>query len=464
MNHMMTPQQLLRNSEDRLRTATEAYEAANSRAERMSKRIHSGESVPDHRVDQAMRELRTARDVKERLEDEVAEMKREIARDEKIAEAQRDVCDTGVKSRAYDQVIRVGDPAMYTEHAERTGQASFLTDLYGAQIRNDSQAHERLARRGREVESIMSKRVGTTTSTVPSFVPPAYLADLFAEYSRGGRPMANLLTSLPLPATGMSITIPKVTTPSVVTTQATENTALQDTAMADTGIEVDVVTVGGYVPVSRQTLERGVLVEEMVFSDLASAYAESLDQLVIAEAVAQTGTNAITFTSASPTVAEFWPKLADAVGRVRSLRFRGPTAIVMHPRRWAWCLAALSDDDDRPLFPVSAANPMNAMGVGTSTQYDEPAGQVLGLSVYLDASIPTNTSTDQDTVFVLDGRDSVIFEEPNQAPAQLKFEAVGGSTLTVNLVAYGYSAFSFARHPLSLSKINGTGLAAPGAL
>ena len=115
---------------------------------------------------------------------------------------------------------------------------------------------------------------------------------------------------------------------------------------------------------------------------------------------------------------------------------------------------------------MTTANPVNAMGTPTSTEYDGPVGQVVGQPVFLDGNIPTNagTGTNEDAIFELDGRDNVIFEEPNRAPAQLEFEAVGGSTLTENLVAHGYSEFSFVRQRAGLSKITGTGLAAPGAL
>lgn len=360
----------------------------------------------------------------------------------------------------------VAEPSTYTEHAERSGGPSFLKDLYAVQVKNDPQAGERLSRHGREVEATMSVRAGVDTSTVPSFVPPSYVVDLFADYARAGRPVANLLTSLPLPPTGLTVTIPKVTTPTTVGVQSTENTALSNQDPADTGIDVAVKTVGGFVPVSRQSIERGLLVEEMIFGDLASAYAAQVDTLAITAALAQAGTNQVTFTSASPKVTELWPKLADAVGKIRSQRFAGPTAMVMTPTRYAWMQAALSTGDDRPLLPAGASGPSNAMGVQTSSEYAGVVGQLLGVPVVLDGNLPANlgTGTDQDVILVADFRDSVIMEEPNRAPVQLRFESVAPQNLTVHLVAYGYSAVTFGRQPKSLSKINGTGLAAPGAL
>lgn len=402
----------------------------------------------------------------ERLQGELDAMLAEKSDQERIAHLQSQTYDTGVTrgGTMRDRTYVVGEPSTYTADQERTGQTSFLRDLFAAQVKNDSQAHERLARHGREVAATLSKRAGVDTSTVPSFVPPQYVVDLFAEYARAGRPVANMLTSLPLPPTGMTVTVPKITTPSTVGVQSTQNTALSNQDPVDTGIDVAVKTVGGAVPVSRQTLERGLLVEEMIFGDLAAAYNQQLDVLTITAALAQSSTNQITYTDASPTVVELWPKLADAVGKVRSQRFTGPNAIVMHPTRYAWLQAALGTDN-RPLFMPGAGGPSNAMGTSENAGEGQ-IGQILGVPVVLDANIPTNlgTGTNEDAILVADFRDSIIMEDPARAPLQLKFESVAPQNLTVHLVAYGYSAVTFARQPKSISKINGTGLVAPGAL
>lgn len=358
----------------------------------------------------------------------------------------------------------VSEPSTYTERGERNGQASFLVDLFRAQIKNDSQAHERLARHGREVEATHRELRAVKTGDVPSFVPPEYLTSAFAEYARAGRPLVNQLTSLPLPDTGLSVVVPKVTTASTVDSQATQATTIETTDLADTSINVGVTTVAGYVPVARQALERGVMVESMVFGDLASAYAAKVDSLAITAVLAQTGTNAITYTDATdPSVVELWPKLADAAGRIRSNRFTGPTAFVIHPRRWAWLQAATSTEDERPLLGGIASGPVNVMALETNPQYGAAVGTLLGVPVILDANLPTNlgSGTNEDVILVADWRDSVIMEDNGGVPTQLKFEADGGTTLSVNLVAYGYHAATFARKPASISKITGSGLATP---
>lgn len=356
----------------------------------------------------------------------------------------------------------VSEPSTYTERGERNGGPSYLVDLFRAQIANDSQAHERLARHGREVETSGEYRAVKTTD-VPSLVPPNYVVSAFAEYARAGRPLANLLTSLPLPETGMSVVVPKVTTPTVVGTQSTQATALDTQDLVDTSITVPVTTVGGYVPVAKQAIERGIMTEELIFGDLAAAYAAKVDSIAITAALAQASTNTITYTDSSPTVAELWPKLADAAGKVRSQRFSGPTAFVMSPTVWAWLQAAVSSTDSRPLLVPSTAGPTNAMGVMNSAEYAGNVGSILGVPVVLDANLPSNlgTGTNETTILVADWRDSVIMESNGGVPTQLRFDADGGSKLSVNLVAYGYHAVTFARQPASISKIVGTGLIVP---
>ena len=362
----------------------------------------------------------------------------------------------------YGSAARVtSEPSMYTERGQHNGGPSFLLDLYRAQVKNDSQAHERLARHGREVESRQEVRT-VATSDVPSFVPPAYLTTAFAEYARAGRPLVNQLTSMPLPSTGLSVVIPKVTTASTVAAQGSQGTSVSTTDIADTSITVPVTTVAGYVPVSRQSLERGVLVEQMIFNDLASAYAAMVDSLAIDAVLAQTGTNAITWTdNTDPTAVELWGKLADAAGRIRSTRFTGPTAFVLHPRRWAWLQAALSST-----FPLVGGS-AGAINVATETnpQYGGSVGTMLGVPVIVDANVVTTlgTSTNQDEVYVLSASESHLWEDAN-APLFIRTD-VGPSikSLGVDLVVYGYSAFTHARYSGASQRITGSGLVNPFA-
>jgi HK97 family phage major capsid protein len=382
----------------------------------------------------------------------------------------------------YGDLHRIGaEPAVYRSPAERGltrpgepgAEPSFLHDLYMAQVRHDPAAGGRLERHGRQFEdehpgwAAHQRAMGT--AAVSGFVPPGYLSTLFAEYARAGRPIANLCAHEALPAIGMQFEVPRVTTPTQTAVQAAEGGAIGNQDLDDTLLDVKVCTIAGYVDVSRQAIERGVMVENLLFSDLSADYNSRLDlQLVNGSGSAgqhlgilnTAGINAISYTDATPTIPELWPKLADAVGKVVSGRFTGPTAIVMTPTAWAWILAE-RDSTGRPLVePAQVAQ--NPIGLSEQPDYTRPAGTLFGVTVWLDGNIPANlgAGTNETRVITADFRDTILFED-GAAPAQLRFEDVLSSTLQIRLVAYGYSGFVGGRQPKAISVVSGTGLIVP---
>lgn len=362
--------------------------------------------------------------------------------------------------------IRVGaSPRTYERHDPNT---SFLRDLFAAQLRNDPEAGARLARHGQElvVDGLITERA-LTSGGVSAFVPPAYLQTEWAELVRAGRPTANLCRAIPLPATGMTVNVPKLSTGTSTAVQSTENTAVSETDADDTQISASVVTIAGQQTLSRQLLERSDPgMDEVILGDLASAYAVSVDAQVVTSILGQSGINAVTYTDASPTIGELYPKLADAVQRVTSNRYAAPTAWVMHPRRWGWTLAAL-DTAGRPLVVPGEHGPNNSAGVGTGQMAgyaDGSVGTLLGIPVFLDANIPTDLggSTNEDRIVLARFDDQILLEDGNGTPHLLQFEANANThKLSVLLIAYGYMAFTAARQPTGIAVISGTGLATP---
>jgi HK97 family phage major capsid protein len=375
---------------------------------------------------------------------------------------------------SYDRVHRVGrDEHQYRPPAERgRDEPSFLTDLYRGQVRGDPAANGRLERHGREIEvdnpGFAQRAIGS--GAVSGFVPPQYLSELFAEFARAGRPVANLCTRLPLPPEGMTLNVPRLTTSTATAVQATEGGAIGNQDPDDTLLPVPVVTVAGYVDASRQAIERGEMVESLLFGDLAADYNAKLDAQVINGSGASgqhlgllgvSGINAISYTDASPTIPELWPKLADSVGKVISQRFAGPTAMVSHPNLWAWLLAE-RDTTGRPMFePGSVA--FNPLGTTGAMDYRATAqGQVM-IPFVADGNVPINlgAGTNETRVIVADFRDVILFEDESAAPAQLRFDQPLANTLQIRLVAYGYSALASGRQPKAISVVSGTGLIVP---
>ena len=340
---------------------------------------------------------------------------------------------------------------------DKGNRNSFMADAYAAQFRNDFAASERLARHMQE-ERV--ERRDVTSANFAGLIVPQYLTELAAPYARAGRPVANVARKHPLPAEGLTISISKVTTGSSTAIQ-TEGAAVSETNMDDTKLDVSVVTVAGQQTVSRQALERGTNVDTLVMNDLVSSYHTTLDAQVVAELLASAG-QSVTYTDASPTVAELYPKLLDAVQKVQTTFFGGPNAIIMHPRRLAWILAAL-DNQNRPLA-VPAPRNVNGIASGDgSVQYGNSGYEIAGLPVITDAnvSIVQGAGTNQDTIYVGNLQELHLWEDGNGEPMYLRFEQTKGAELDVLCVVYGYNAYTANRYPNAWAQINGTGLVTP---
>ena len=355
------------------------------------------------------------------------------------------------------------EPLTYAQDSS----TSFFRDIYNSQMNHDPQAQARISRHSDEMK--VEYRDGST-SNYAGLVVPQYLTDLAAELARAGRPFANLCTSLPLPNDGMSINISRVTTGATAAAQATENSAVSEQDIDDTLLTVDVRTISGQQDISRQALDRGTGIDSLIMADLSGAIATTLDDGMINGAGTSgtllglkniTGINAVTYTDASPTVAELYPKLLDAIQKINSNRYAGPDLIVMHPRRAAWMAAAV-DGQSRPLVLPQANVPSNAMGTGPVAGYGSTGLQVAGIPIVTDANIQTDAGSgnNEDNIFVVRRADMLLFESPG-APSMVRMDQTLGGNLTVKMVAWQYACFIGGRYPAAISMISGTGLVAP---
>lgn len=360
------------------------------------------------------------------------------------------------KEKKIDQVVA---PAVVKSEARTYragGEHSFVADAYAAQFNGDYAAKDRLARHMNE-ERV--ERRDVTSANFSGLVVPQYLTDLAAPLARAGRPTADIARKHQLPPAGLTLNISKVTTGSSVAAQ-TEGAAVSETNMDDTLLTINVNTYAGQQNVSRQALERGTGVDSLVMADLVSAYHTALDAAVVAEVKAGNG-NTVTYTDASPSVAELYPKLLDAVQKIQTSFFAGPNVIVMHPRRLAWILAAV-DTTNRPLaLPVGNGN-FNSVAVGQgSVVYGNSGYTIAGLPVVTDANVTTTDNGDQDAIYIGNSQELHLWEEGTGEPMMLRFEQPKGAELDVQMIVYGYSAFTVRRYPKAWAEIIGTGLAAP---
>lgn len=372
--------------------------------------------------------------------------------------------------------VKVGrEPLTYREH----GQHSMFTDLFRctSQPGMHPAAAERLSRHAKEMAFERSVKSGeipreaqfdlsSTDSAGGYLVAPLWLQDEFVTLARAGRVVADTLGPRSLPPNTDSINLPRMSTGTTTTTIA-DNAAVSETDSVFDTISGDVKTTAGLQDVSQQLVDRGVPgIDSVIFADLAKSYGVTFDTAVINSAVANnlgllqvSGINAVTYTQATPTVANLYPKLADAIQRVHVNVYMPPTAIFMHPVRWAFILAGL-DGNNRPMITPYA--PQNAVGNFGGVISQGAVGSVQGIPVYTDANIPNTlgASTTEDRIIVVRTDECFLYED-SAGPYVETFRDVGSGNLTVRFRLHNYWAQIHARRPKAISVISGTGLIAP---
>jgi len=347
---------------------------------------------------------------------------------------------------------------------------SFFKDLVFART-GDANASDRLRRNNAET-GFEHRALGNTGGTGVSggeWAPPKYLVSDYIALARPGRVTADLYTHEDLPSGVSSIVIPKVLTGSQVGPQTTQNTQLMDVDPTTSALTSGIVTTGGKVIVSRQLLDQSAIpFDRMILGDLAADHARQIGSQAIIGTGASgsltgyltpTSTNVVAFTTTTPTAIQLYQRLAQLQGGINASRYRAPSAIVMHPRRWSW-FASYVDSSGRPLVSPTASS-FNSIA---SRQDEQPAaghvGNVLGVDCYVDASVPTNlgAASNQDVVLMGVMEDVMLWESPIQAEA---FESPCADSMGVLFRAFNYSSLQPSRYLASLGQITGTGLTPP---
>jgi HK97 family phage major capsid protein len=397
------------------------------------------------------------------LDSKIEKLTAQAAADTKAAEARSAYADVAMPKVGGTKVTR--EARTYSPE----GDASFVKDAFTAKFSNDYAASERLARHSRE-EEIERRSVGT--GNFAGLVIPQYLVDLAAPFARAGRPTADFATNkMALPAAGMTLNISRMTTGTSTAVQAAENDAISNTNADDTLLTVNVRTIAGQQDISKQAIERGTGIDQFIIQDLIRGWHTTLDnQILNADGTSGSmlglantpGINVVTYTDASPSVEDLYPKLADAYQQVQTTVFQNPTHWIMHPRRLAFLLAAV-DGSKRPLVVPTLNGPMNAVATGAGPAvYGNSGYSMMGLPIIADANIRTDlgAGTNQDQIFCVNAGELHLWEQAG-SPFALNFDATGAGSLTIKSVVYGYSAFTAGRYPGATSVINGTGLIAP---
>jgi len=382
-------------------------------------------------------------------------------------EAARDTKPTGVKRPTNrDGAAKVGsEERTYRPDTDPYG-TGFAMDVLRSFNNQDAHAQDRLSRHMAEerVERSQYLQRAVGTGAFVGLTVPQYLTDLYAPAVAPLRPFADVCNKHPLPPDGMTVNISRITTATGVALQATENAAVQETNIDDTILSPGVQTAAGQQTISRQAIDRGTGIDDVVLQDLFRQYATRLDTTLINQAstgLAAVGT-AVAYTDATPTGAELYPKIlaAQSGAEAALLAQAVPNIAVMHSRRWYWLSSQMSST--WPLIN-SQGIPVQAAGVNFNLGYNGGIRGMLpnGLGVVVDNNCSTAIGAGtEDEVYVTAADECHLWEDPS-APLFIRAEQPAAGSLGVLLVVYGYFAYTFSRYSNSVQRVSGTGLIAP---
>jgi HK97 family phage major capsid protein len=394
---------------------------------------------------------------------------REDANDRALAERTNDP-GTEARRPSYDQVARVGTEERTYHKGNTHGGGSFVRDVVSQFLYRDLGAEQRLSRHMQEerVErgQYLTRAAGdANTGAFTGLVVPQYLTEMYAPAVAARRPFADAMTKLPLPPSGMTVNISRVTTATSTALQASELAAVSATSIDDTLLTENVQTAAGQQTLSRQALDRGTGIEDVVMNDLQRRYATTLDSTIINQAT--TGLLAVAtdvaYTDASPTGAEMYPKILQAASASEAalLGQADPDIVVMHSRRWYWLSAQMTST--WPLIGQPGIGAQQA-GINYAEKYGSGYRGLLpnGMVVVVDNNMPTNlgAGTNEDSVVIVPSEESYLWEDPN-APQFIRAEQPAAANLGVLLVLYGYFAYTMRRYANSHQEVTGTGLVLP---
>lgn len=367
---------------------------------------------------------------------------------------------------------------------EPDGRHSFLLDTVRAQLLQDEESLERLARHKREddvdgshdaptpVQRAAMEAAGLEFASAPSteqrvnpsvqlgfggeYAPPVWYPELYASASRAGRPFGDLLPNIPLPEKVQSINLPRLTTASIAGNQD-DGGVVPSQDLATTSNTSQVVTITGELDISQQLLDLTPAgFDTLIWPDLNRAYNKALElQLVTGTGSGELlglanivqSANSISGTGGS-TVTALWPLLGQAAAAVGNNRLLPPEVWLIAPRRWFWLASAL-DNSNRPISsPGSMGAHIETYPNAPEAGGARPFGPILGLPAYLDGAIAAGTSAD--AAYCVRPNDSFLFE--GQAKIMSAFNPLS-TTLQARLQYRRYVAFVGNRYPSGIGVV-----------
>ena len=362
----------------------------------------------------------------------------------------------------------------YSKETDPNGKM-FFGDVINQFVSNDVRAADRLGRHIREEQVeragegwMKRSNTGVGTGAFSGLTVPQYLLDMVAPAIANMRPFADKANKHPLPESGMSVNISRITTSSTAGLQNAELASVSWTDMDDTLLTIPVQTAAGQQLVSRQAIERGSGIEDVILQDLMKRYNTVVDSTMITQAThgLSAVANNTDLTTGQATATAMYPAIVGAVSQSATATrgYAKPDFCLMHPRRWYWLQSQLVST--WPAFGQPGIAPRN-LGQSNNNGYaDGNWDGVLpcGVGVIVDANVTTagtaDSGTGEDEVYVGSTSEAHLWEDAG-APVFIRAEQPSVASLGVNLVVYGYFAYTFERYTNAYQKLTGSGLVAP---
>ena len=361
-------------------------------------------------------------------------------------------------------------------HYRRNAQHSYFEDL-AAEAAGNSQARERLTESHRAALDAMAPErrdlyLGATTGQ--EFVPPVYQQDMFQEKHEAAAVASGLVSNYDLPNTGRTITVPKQTGSAAVgiTASGTPLNALTETDAAFGTATGTVYMVSGIQDIELVVAERGTPAIDAVltrhFGALLGAFIDSM--VINGSGSGQptgllnvSGIKSVTYTDASPTLPEVYPKMADLQTQIETSHFLPVSAWLTAPRR-ANKWGAELDSSNRPFIVPNPSLAQNSLAGYNGEAKPVAAGytgfHMHGSPVYKAAKMPLTlgAGTNEDAIIGGDLQAAHLWLSP------VIFEidrSVNFKTGGLCVRARRYMCFVGDARPDAIGKITGTGLVAP---
>jgi hypothetical protein len=221
----------------------------------------------------------------------------------------------------------------------------------------------------------------------PGILPEPIIGPVYNNFI-GTRPVVDAIGSRAMPGGGKIFIRPEVTTHTSIAEQAAEFDTLQSGTLVVTDNQVTKKTFGGYVQISEQDLDwTDPAILSIVLDDLGRVYANQTDNFAADQLVATASVTKAFADFGTVDEPEAWVAAVYYAAKTILTGSNGnlPTHMFIAPDVFEM-IGKLTDDSDRPLFPM--VGPMNAYGTMSPGSTDVVA---FGLRVVVDRNFVDGT-------------------------------------------------------------------------